>query len=217
MRASAGNVFAKGVVGAGGAGFPTHVKMQARAECFILNAAECEPLLHKDKELLQHHTAQIIAGMKIARDMVGASRCVIGVKNKYEQVIAKLEKALPKGFEVMPLRDTYPAGDEFILVYDVTGRVIPPGGLPLDVGCVVNNVETMLNLGGDGPVTHKFLTVVGAVPNPCTIRVPVGISIREAIDAAGGPLPPEYAVILNGVMMGKLCTDLSTPVTKTTG
>jgi len=83
------------------------------------------------------------------------------------------------------LRDVYPAGDEFVLVYDVTGHVIPPGGLPLDVGAVVSNVETMINVARSRPVTHKYLTVAGAVAEPVTLHVPVGMAIGEVIAAAG--------------------------------
>lgn len=217
MSVTPDQVFEHGIVGAGGAGFPTHVKMRANAEVFILNAAECEPLLHKDKELLDHYGDVVIQGMERARTMVGAKRCVIGIKNKYRDIIAQLSPKLPDGFELAELRDTYPAGDEFLLVYDVTKRVIPPGGLPLNVGCVVNNVETMFNLGNDTPVTDKFLTVTGAVQNPVTLRVPLGTSIRDAIAAAGGPTVDPFTVLLNGVMMGRLCPDLDAPITKTTG
>ncbi|MCX7017655.1 MAG: SLBB domain-containing protein [Candidatus Sumerlaeota bacterium] len=206
-----------GVVGAGGAGFPAHVKMRARAELLILNAAECEPLLHKDKELLEHFGDEVIRGMQAAREMVGARKCLIGIKNKYEGVISRLEKILPADFQIVPLADVYPAGDEFILVYDATGRMIPPGGLPLDVGCVVNNVETMLNIARNRPVTRKYLTITGAVKDPCTLCVPVGISVREVIDAAGGPAIADWVVLLNGIMMGRLAPDASVSVTKTTG
>ena len=214
---SPGSIQANGVVGAGGAGFPSHVKMQARAEYLILNAAECEPLLHKDKELLLHFGAEVIAGMQAAQQMIGATQCVIGIKNKYEHVISALQPLLPAGFCIQPLRDTYPAGDEFMLVYDVTGRVIPPGGLPLHVGCVVNNVETMLNVARQKPVTRKYLTVAGAVHKPCTLCVPVGITIGECIEAAGGASIPEWRVLLNGAMMGRLARDTDELVTKTTG
>jgi Na+-translocating ferredoxin:NAD+ oxidoreductase RnfC subunit len=208
---------ANGVVGAGGAGFPTHVKMQARAEFFLLNAAECEPLLHKDKELLAHYPDRILDGMRAAAAMVGAAQCVIGIKEKYTRVIETLEKQLPAGFRIQRLRDTYPAGDEFVLVYDVTGRVIPPGGLPIHVGCVVNNVETMLNVAANRPVTHKYLTVAGAVKHPTTFCVPIGMSIGEIIQAAGGPLIPNPWILLNGIMMGRPAAGLDESVTKTTG
>ncbi len=150
-------------------------------------------------------------------DRVGASEGVVGVKDKYEDVIRALQPLLPAGVRTFPLSDTYPAGDEFILVHDVTGRVIPPGGLPRDVGALVVNVETLVNVGLGRPVTHKFLTVAGAVKEPVTLRVPVGTSIGEVIAAAGGTTEPNVAVLLGGVMMARPARSLDEPVTKTTG
>jgi Na+-translocating ferredoxin:NAD+ oxidoreductase RnfC subunit len=206
-----------GVVGAGGGGFPTDVKLRTPVPLVIVNGAECEPLLHKDKELLRHEASSMLAGLRMVMDRVGASEAVVGVKHKYGDVIASLRPQLPAGVKVVPLSDTYPAGDEFILVHDVTGRVIPPGGLPHDVGAVVVNVETLVNVGLGRPVTHKYLTVAGAVREPVTLRVPVGVSIGELIAAAGGPTEPNVAVLLGGVMMARLARGLDEPVTKTTG
>ena len=132
-----------GIVGAGGGGFPSHVKFQARVSLLIANAAECEPLLHKDKELLHHHSEPFLRGMRMAMELVGATEGVIGIKEKYQEIIEALEQLAPPGVRVVALPDTYPAGDEFILVHLVTGRVIPPGGLPKDVDTVVANVETL--------------------------------------------------------------------------
>jgi Na+-translocating ferredoxin:NAD+ oxidoreductase RnfC subunit len=206
-----------GVVGAGGAGFPTEVKLRSRAEVVIVNAAECEPLLHKDKELILHESRAMLAGLRTVMDRVGASRAVVGVKEKYEEVIRALAAEIPGDVAIQPLRDTYPAGDEFVLVHDVTGRVIPPGGLPLDVGALVNNVETLVNLGLARPVTHKYLTVAGAVARPCTLRVPLGISLGEIVAAAGGATVPRWAMLVGGAMMGRLASGPDEPVTKTTG
>jgi Na+-translocating ferredoxin:NAD+ oxidoreductase RnfC subunit len=206
-----------GIIGAGGAGFPTAVKLQAQVPVLLVNAAECEPLLHKDKELLLHHSPEMLAGIRIAMQCAGASEAVIGIKNKYHDVIDALTPKLPAGMRIFPLTDTYPAGDEFLLVHDITGRIIPPGGLPKDVGAAVCNVETLVNIGQDRPVTHKYLTVAGAVATPVTLRVPVGISIRETIDAAGGATVPDFAALLGGAMMGNLCQNLNDPVTKTLG
>ena len=119
--------------------------------------------------------------------------------------------------EICPLRDVYPAGDEFVLVYDVTGRVIPPGGLPLDVGAVVSNVETLINIARNRPVTHKYLTVAGAVAEPVTLHVPVGMAIGEVIAAAGGATVNPFEVLVGGAMMAKIAQGLEQPVTKTTG
>lgn len=206
-----------GVVGAGGGGFPTHVKLRAKAEFILLNAAECEPLLHKDKELLRVYPDQVIAGLRQAQLFVGAREAVIGIKGKYKDVIELLRPKLPETMRLAELADSYPSGDEFILVYDVTGRIIPPGKIPLAVGCVVINVETALNIARAVPVTRKFLTVAGAVATPVTVEVPVGVTFAEAIAMAGGATVPDPVVLVGGVMMGRLARDLSEPVTKTTG
>jgi Na+-translocating ferredoxin:NAD+ oxidoreductase RnfC subunit len=214
---SSDRVEENGVVGAGGGGFPTAVKLQARTGTLIVNAAECEPLLHKDKELVAHLAGPLLEGVRVAMERLGASAGVVGIKDKYTDVIAALEPRLPRGVRVQPLPDSYPAGDEFLLVHSVTGQVIPPGGLPRDVGVTVLNVETLVNVGLDRPVTHKYLTVAGAVAEPVTLRVPVGTPVREVIEAAGGASVPEFAVLLGGVMMARLAGDVEEPVTKTTG
>jgi len=206
-----------GVVGAGGAGFPTHVKLNAKAETIILNAAECEPLLHKDKEMLRAYPDEIVAGLEAGRKLVGAKEAVIGIKHKYVDVIELLGKKLPAGMRIAELADSYPSGDEFILVYDVTGKVIPPGKIPLAVNVVVMNVETAYNIACGVPVTKKYLTVAGAVANPVTIAVPVGTTYAEAIKLAGGATVRDVGVLVGGVMMGKLAAGLDEPITKTTG
>ncbi|RPI27161.1 MAG: hypothetical protein EHM61_09350 [Acidobacteria bacterium] len=206
-----------GVVGAGGAGFPTAVKLAARAETVIVNAAECEPLLHKDKELLIHHWTEIRRGLETALDRTGAKRAVIGIKEKHEKLIQRLAKQLPANTSICRLADAYPSGDEFILVYDVTGQVIPPGGLPIHLGVIVSNVETLYNVGCERPVTHKYLTVAGAVREPLTLRVPVGTPFSSVVQAAGGSTVPDFRVLVGGAMMGRLAQTLDEPVTKTTG
>jgi Na+-translocating ferredoxin:NAD+ oxidoreductase RnfC subunit len=153
----------------------------------------------------------------MAMEIVGARQGAIGIKEKYLEIIAALERIVPSGVRVVPLPDVYPAGDEFILVHLITGRVIPPGGLPRDVDVAVSNVETLINIGLDQPVTHKYLTVAGAVETPVTLRVPVGITIGEVIEAAGGATVSDIGVLLGGVMMAKPADSLDVPVTKTTG
>jgi Na+-translocating ferredoxin:NAD+ oxidoreductase RnfC subunit len=216
-RPSADRIEELGIVGAGGGGFPAAVKFKAGVSLVIANAAECEPLLHKDKELLQHCSEPFLRGLRMAMELVGACEGVIGIKEKYHEIIEALEQQAPEGVRVVPLPDVYPAGDEFILVHMVTGRVIPPGGLPKDVDAVVSNVETLINVGLDRPVTHKYLTVAGAVETPVTLRVPVGVSIGEVIEAAGGPTVEDFGVLLGGVMMARPAASLEDPVTKTTG
>jgi len=216
-RVTVDDIAAWGVVGAGGAGFPTHVKLKAAAQTIILNAAECEPLLHKDKELLKHHTDEVLAGLAAAAELVGAKDVAVGIKGKYHDVIDALRPKLGAGMRIAELFDSYPTGDEFILVHDVTGKIVPPGGIPLAVDCVVINVETAMNIGRAQPVTTKYLTVAGAVAEPVTIGVPLGTTFAQAIELAGGASVPDPVVLVGGVMMGRYCANLSEPVTKTTG
>jgi len=208
-----------GVVGAGGAGFPTHVKFSAQADTVLLNAAECEPLLHKDKEVLRTYADEVLAGLAIAMELVGARRAIIGIKEKYQDVIGLLGPKLAASMEIAPLADVYPAGDEFVLVYSCLGRVIPPGGLPLNVGAVVTNVETALNVARADrlPVTEKYLTIGGAVAEPVTLRVPIGITLAECVAAAGGATVADHDYMVGGVMMGRLEENHAAPVDKTTG
>lgn len=208
-----------GVVGAGGAGFPTHVKLAGKADTVLLNAAECEPLLHKDKEVLRDYLDANIEGLAIAMQLVGAGRAIVGIKNKYEDVIELCRARLPANMEVCPLRDAYPAGDEFILVYDALGRIIPPGGIPLAVNAVVMNVETAVNVAAAAsqPVTEKFLTIAGAVAEPVTLRVPIGVTLSQCVAAAGGATVPDANYMVGGVMMGTLQADHNALVDKTTG
>jgi Na+-translocating ferredoxin:NAD+ oxidoreductase RnfC subunit len=206
-----------GVVGGGGGGFPTAVKLNATVPSVIVNGAECEPLLHKDKELMQHLAGPMLRGLAAAMRLVSAEQGIIGIKNKYTAVQDALRPQLPENVRILPLRDAYPAGDEFLLVYDALGRVIPPGGLPKDVGAVVVNVETLVNIGLGRPVTHKYLTVAGAVKTPVTLRVPVGMRIGDVIEAAGGVTCDDPVVLLGGAMMGRVAPGLDEPVTKTLG
>ena len=216
---SAEHVLEAGVVGAGGAGFPTHVKLAAKADTVLINAAECEPLLHKDKEVLRQYADRVLDGLATAMRLVGAPRGVVGIKGKYADVIELLKPKLAASMDVVPLADAYPSGDEFILVYDVLGRVIPPGGIPLAVGAVVMNVETALNVAtaAERPVTEKFLSIAGAVAEPITLRVPVGVTLAQCVAAAGGPTVPDANYVVGGVMMGNLEDNHQALVDKTTG
>jgi len=218
-RVTLSEIAGAGVVGAGGAGFPTHVKLAGKADTVLVNAAECEPLLHKDKEVLKAFADDVLAGLAVAMQLVGAGRGVIGIKGKYEDVIDQLRPKLAKDMDIVALGDAYPAGDEFVLVYDVLGRVVPPGGIPLAVGAVVLNVETAMNVAraAQEPVTEKYLTVAGAVAEPVTLRVPVGVTLSQCVAAAGGPTVPKANYVVGGVMMGFLQDDHDALVDKTTG
>ena len=208
-----------GVIGAGGAGFPTYVKLESQVDTYLCNAAECEPLLYKDQELMRLDAERMVRGMRLAMEATGATRGVIAVKGKYKEAIAALSQFTGSDIEFHEFGSFYPAGDEYIVVTDVTGRLIPVGGLPKDVGCAVNNVETFINIAAaaDGePVTHTYLTVTGAVAEPRTIKVPVGATAGECIEAAGGATVDDWVALDGGAMMGKL-VDGDAIVTKRSG
>lgn len=217
----ADRVRAAGVVGAGGGGFPTHVKLAAKADTIIANGAECEPLFHKDAAVMEREAAQVVRGMLLAMDAVHAGAGIIGIKAKNAHAIDAIRTASAgTPIRVHLLGDYYPAGDEYDLVHETTGRLIPPGGIPLNIGAVVCNVETLANIAhaAEGrPVTHKTLTVAGAVRSPMTLSVPLGASLLDCINAAGGATVAEPVVCVGGMMMGETTADLARPVTKTTG
>ncbi len=203
-----------GIVGAGGAGFPSHIKLASRPEFLILNAAECEPLIHKDRELLGFGMDAVLKGFSSLLKLTGASRGIIGIKKKNSALISSLEKKMPSGCEIIPLGDFYPAGDEVTLVYETTGRLVNPGQLPVQAGCLVQNVETVYNIGINEPVTTKFITVAGEVDEPRTLKVPVGSYIEDVLSLFR--LTTSRAVILSGgCMMGSLAerTDVITKCT----
>jgi Na+-translocating ferredoxin:NAD+ oxidoreductase RnfC subunit len=208
-----------GVVGAGGGGFPTHVKMASKADTVIANGAECEPLLHKDAVVMERQAAELVRGMQLAMEAVGAKAGVIGIKAKKKLAVEAVSAAC-KGtaLRVQLLGDYYPAGDEYDLVYEVTGRLIPPGGIPIQVGVVVNNVESFVNIAAAAagkPVTHKWLTIAGAVRSPATLCVPVGTTYRDCLEAVGGLTTDDPVLCIGGLMMGQTTNDLDAPITKT--
>ena len=211
-----------GVLGAGGAGFPTYKKLDASVEHIIANGAECEPLLFKDREIMLREWRLLFDGLQIMKEISGASKVTIAVKEKNRDVAEKYEKeARKRGFEWFIYEDVYPAGDEYVLVYEITGKRIPPGGLPLNVGCIVDNVETIVNIAKavkeNQPVTEKYVTVTGAVKQPQTFKVPVGISYADCVKLAGGAALSDYAALSGGVMMGGLIEDFSQPLSKKVG
>ncbi len=214
-----------GVVGAGGAGFPTHVKLAAQAEIFIINAAECEPLIETDKYLMRTFPEELIASAERIAAHLGVKRKVIALKSKYKEEIEALSLAIKKqnsSFELVQMPSFYPAGDEQILVQLVIEKSVPERGLPLHVGAVVDNVGTVLNVGealDEKSVTDKYLSVVGEVEKPLMLHVPIGTSVKECIELAK-PLSAEYDFILGGPMMGRVCKGEEAEtefVTKTTG
>ncbi len=211
-----------GVVGAGGAGFPSHIKLNCKADVVIANGAECEPLLRTDRYIMENDAAKVIAGMQASMVAAGASRGVIALKKKYTKAIEALQTAIGgSGIEFLLMDSFYPAGDEQQIVYLATGQVVPTGGLPLDVGAVVQNVATLADIANalEGkPVTYKYVTVNGEVDNPAVFKAPVGAPVTKLIEAAGGPGDLSgYSVIIGGPAMGRITENPDEPVTKTTG
>jgi len=214
-----------GVVGAGGAGFPTHVKYDTEVGVVVANGAECEPLIRTDRLTMQNRPREVVSGMLYAMAAAGAGRGVIGLKKKYKDAIAALDEQLrlqgvADRVSLFKLDDFYPAGDEFVLVREVLGRTIPEFGLPKHVGAVVSNVSTLVDVTraveDARPVTTRLVTVAGAVRSPATFEVPVGAPYEALITAAGGPKDPGARLIVGGPMMGTLNPDFAGHVTKTT-
>ena len=213
-------IFSAGVVGAGGAGFPSHIKARSKVEHVIANGAECEPLIHKDYELMLHFGEEIVNGLELLLEITEAKKAFFGIKKKNLLAIESVRKHFSNGrIDLSMLGDFYPSGDEFELVYEATGRLIPPAGIPLDIGCVVNNVETLFNISraqDNLPVTNKFVSINGAVKKPASFFAPVGTPFNELIKMAGGTTVNKFGVFVGGVMMGHLTFDLDEVVTKTT-
>lgn len=212
-----------GVVGAGGAGLPTHVKAGADVDTVLVNGASCEPLLMSDPYLLEAEIDTVVRGLEAIMDCVGAKRGVICLKGKHKKAMEVVRECVAKDtagrLEAFELGDFYPAGDEQVLVREVMGKTIPERGLPLQVGAVVSNVESLLNVAYalDGtPVTHRYVTVTGEVKNPMVVKVPVGTLVRDVLEFAGGVTIPDYKVVDGGPMMGRVLPDVYQSVTKTT-
>lgn len=210
-----------GIVGAGGAGFPTYAKLDERAETILLNCAECEPLLKLHRQLLKEHAHEIMKTFSMVADTVQASRGIIGIKGEYKETIQALKQFIgefPK-LSIKLLDSAYPMGDEVVLIYEATGKVIRPGGLPIEAGVAVFNVETMYNIYRaveyGAPVTDKVVSVVGEVEHPISVRVPIGCKIEDVVALAGEVTTKEPVYFIGGPMMGFIGSG-DMPVTKTT-
>ena len=218
-------IAAAGVVGCGGAGFPTHAKLKGTFEHLIINGAECEPLLRTDRYIMLNKADELVRALCAITKELNVPKCTIALKADYKDEIASLEKAIAAAgadIAIHKMESFYPAGDEQTIVYEVTGRVVPPAGIPGMVGCVVDNIATILavNDAMDGvPLTQKYLTVTGEVKHPVVLRVPVGTSFTRCIELAGGANHSRYFVVAGGPMMGKPLTmeqAANEVVTKTT-
>ena len=210
-----------GIVGAGGAGFPAYAKLNNKADTIILNCAECEPLFKVHTQILEKYAFEIVSALSMVADAVGAEHAIVGIKPSYKAA-AEAVKAMMKTFpkvSISYLPEIYPAGDEVILIYEATGRLVKPGNLPISVGVTVFNVETMLNIyravNESSGVTHKYVMVAGEIKEPKVLKVPLGVTLKEIVDLCGGSLISDPAYLVGGPMTGKVGAP-SDLVTKTT-
>ena len=218
---------AAGVVGMGGATFPTHVKLSPPAEkkvdLLILNGAECEPYLTADHRVMLEQAAEVMEGLGLMMRVLGVTRACVGIESNKPDALEALRRACPPDVaaEFTLLETKYPQGSEKHLIYALCGRRVPPGGLPMDVGCVVQNVGTAvacLEAVRDGlPMTERVATVTGAAINvPHNLRVRVGAPLLDVLAHCGGVTPDVGKVIFGGPMMGIGQFDMDVPLIKGT-
>lgn len=214
-----------GIVGQGGAGFPTHVKLDAEVDIVIANGCECEPLLATDRQIMLDWGTDVVHGLRLAMQATGAVRGVVAIKRKHGDLVRWFSEHLEDPcLSLTTLDNFYPAGDEQVLIREVTGRYVAPLSLPKEAGCVVCNVGTLKSIADAEkglPVTHKVVTVTGAVAHPSVFTVPVGCSVGDCIDHCGGPSIADAVAVLGGPMMGRVLDDVaamrSEPISKTLG
>lgn len=210
-----------GVVGAGGAGFPTGMKLAPGADTLLINGAECEPLLYTDYILLREELQKVVLGAEIMMKAAGVSKAYLAVK---EHTASRLSFAhgqqVGEGVTVFVLPNVYPMGDEISLIYQVLGRVVTPGNLPISAHVLVFNVETLYNvylaIEEKQNVIEKWVSVGGKTDKGAVVKVPVGVKIMDLFDAMGIEVPADCKVLDGGPSMGKLVDPHQGVVTKTT-
>lgn len=216
-----------GIVGLGGAGFPTAVKLAIKdieqAEYFVINGAECEPYITSDTRTMLEHADLIESGVRNISKHLKPKAVYIGIENNKPKSVAKLKKVFADDPTVIvkPLPSMYPQGGEKVLIYNTTGRVVPEGKLPLDVGVVIMNVTTLANiehyLETGMPLVEKVVTVDGsAVAHPMNVLVPIGTKLRDVFEFCGGFKSTPAKVLYGGPMMGTAVPNLDAPILKNT-
>ncbi len=220
-----------GIVGMGGAGFPTSVKIQPDAKVpkhtLIINGCECEPYITCDYRIMLEWTEQIIVGTRLAQRACGASNVLIAVEDNKPKAIEKMNTALEAmglagSIKVVPLKTKYPQGGERQLIRAVLNKIVPTGGIPPAIGVVVDNVATAAAIADaviyDRPLTHRVVTITGeGVANPGNYYVPLGTSVEAMIGHCGGIADQAAEILMGGPMMGIAIADLSTPISKASG
>ena len=220
-------VQAAGVVGLGGAAFPTHVKLNppedAPVELLLINGAECEPYLTSDHRVMVEHPDRVHSGIRVMMQCLGVDRAVIGVEKNKPDAIARLNATIPSDLNITvePLTVKYPQGAEKMLIKAVTGREVPSGKLPMHVGAVVQNVGSIAAIAEvfetGYPLIERIVTVTGpGIRKPRNLVVPVGTKLRDVIEFCGGLTDDATEILFGGPMMGQPQSDLDVPVLKGT-
>ena len=209
------------IIGAGGAGFPSYGKLAEGADILCVNCAECEPLMYTDYMLMREEMSKIVEGCQIIMAATDIKHTYISIKEHRAHMLGYSEgQMLGKNVSVKLLPNVYPMGDEINLIYETTGRIVKPGNLPITAGVIVYNGETVYNVRAavkDGkPVTEKWITVGGDLPERYTLKVPVGMRISELFKKLGIKLRPDQVMIDGGPSMGKIKDPATATVTKTT-
>ena len=210
-----------GIIGDGGAGFPSYAKLAEGADTLLVNGAECEPLLYTDYVILKRELDTVIKGIKTVLDGTSIKRALLCVKAHTAKRLSFVDgESLADNITVKVLPDVYPMGDEISLIYEASGRLVKPGNLPISVGIIVYNVETLYNLGraalGFGSVYMKWLTVGGDIKKPAVVKVPIGASVSDLFSQLGITVDDEHIVVDGGPSMGRHISYERESVTKTT-
>ena len=225
LQSFAAAIRASGLVGLGGAGFPTHVKLMPKnldeVTTLLVNGAECEPYITADNRAMLEDTDDIVEGIKLVKKYMNLSTVIIGIEDNKPQAIAKLQAAVAdiEGASVKALKAQYPQGGEKVLIYECTGKIVPEGKLPSDVGCVVMNVSSIAFVAKymrtGMPLITKRLTVDGdAIAEPKHVEVAIGTSFSDVIDFCGGFKTEPKKIIMGGPMMGFAVPTINYPVLK---
>ena len=210
-----------GVVGAGGAGFPSYAKLTDGADLLVINCIECEPLMYTDYMLVEARLPQIVEGAEAVMEFTNIKEAVLAIKEYRAMTLGLTDgQVLGEGIRVKTVPNIYPIGDEINLIYQVTGRLIQPGNLPITQGVIVYNVETVFNMRAairhDKPVIEKWITIGGNLPKAYVVRVPIGMRISDVLKAVNVEIPEHSVMFDGGPAMGILKNPKSDVVCKTT-
>ncbi len=213
-----------GIVGLGGAGFPSYIKLNPNKpiDTVIINGAECEPYLMCDHALMRIKSENILAGAKMIKEHVKAGSCIIAIENNKKDCITILKQQSQKyNIDIVSLPTKYPQGGEKQLIYSVLGRIVPSGRLPADIGVLIQNVATVNALYEavvfSKPLFERIVTVAGEVENAANYIMPVGVPVKRFLERTGNQYKKGHKVIFGGPMTGGSVASLDIPVIKTTG